>query len=124
MAFLTRHGKIKTGALVFTMVFLIFPTILIASDTVELQTLETKKLTLVSGKSIVLRSIEPISRVSIAAPEVADFLILSANESSFILAFSTWISRIFTSISFIASGVICEICGLKPKGLILASRQP
>ena len=80
MAFLTQYGKIKTGVLVFSMAFLIFPTILLASGSVELQTIETKKLTLVSGKSIVLRSTEPISRVSIAAPEVADFLILSANE--------------------------------------------
>jgi pilus assembly protein CpaC len=80
MAFLTQYGKIKAGILVFTTAFLIFPKILLASDAVELQTLETKKLTLVSGKSIVLRSTAPVSRVSIAAPEVADFLILSANE--------------------------------------------
>jgi len=80
MAFLTRYGKIKSGALVFIMVLLIFPIILLASDAVELQTLETEKLTLVSGKSIVLRSTAPVSRVSIAAPEVADFLILSPNE--------------------------------------------
>ncbi len=80
MAFLTRYGKIKTGALVFAMALLIFPTILLANDVVELQTLEAEKLTLVSGKSIVLRSTAPVSRVSIAAPEVADFLILSANE--------------------------------------------
>jgi hypothetical protein len=68
MAFLTRYGKIKSGALVFIMVLLIFPIILLASDAVELQTLETEKLTLVSGKSIVLRSTAPVSRVSIAAP--------------------------------------------------------
>ena len=80
MAFLTQYGKIRTGALVFTLVFLIFPTISLSSDAIELQTLETQKLTLVSGKSIVLRSTAPVSRVSIAAPEVADFLILSANE--------------------------------------------
>jgi pilus assembly protein CpaC len=80
MAFLTRYGKIKTGGLIFTMALLIFPTILLANDVVELQTLEAEKLTLVSGKSIVLRSTAPVSRVSIAAPEVADFLILSANE--------------------------------------------
>jgi pilus assembly protein CpaC len=80
MAFLTRYGKIKSVALVFILALLIFPTISLASDAVELQTLETQKLTLVSGKSIVLRSTEPVSRVSIAAPEVADFLVLSANE--------------------------------------------
>ena len=80
MAFLTRYGKIKSVALVFVLALLIFPTISLASDAIELQTLETQKLTLVSGKSIVLRSAAPVSRVSIAAPEVADFLILSANE--------------------------------------------
>jgi pilus assembly protein CpaC len=80
MAFLTRYGKIKSVALVFILALLIFPTISLSSDAVELQTLETQKLTLVSGKSIVLRSTEPVSRVSIAAPEVADFLVLSANE--------------------------------------------
>ena len=80
MAFLTRYGKIKSVALVFILALLIFPTISLASDAIELQTLETQKLTLVSGKSIVLRSAAPVSRVSVAAPEVADFLILSANE--------------------------------------------
>ena len=80
MAFLTRYGKIKSGALVFILALLIFPIISLASDAVELQTLEPQKLTLVSGKSIVLRSAAPVSRVSVAAPEVADFLILSANE--------------------------------------------
>jgi len=80
MAFLFRYGKIKSSAMVAILVLLIFPTISLASGAVELQTLEAQKLTLVSGKSIVLRSAAPVSRVSIAAPEVADFLILSANE--------------------------------------------
>jgi pilus assembly protein CpaC len=80
MAFLTRYGKIKSVAPVFILALLIFPTISLASDAIELQTLEPQKLTLVSGKSIVLRSAAPVSRVSVAAPEVADFLILSANE--------------------------------------------
>jgi pilus assembly protein CpaC len=80
MAFLTRYGKIKSGALALVLVMLIFPKISLATEAIELQTLETQKLNLVSGKSIVLRSTAPVSRVSIAAPEVADFLILSANE--------------------------------------------
>jgi pilus assembly protein CpaC len=80
MAFLTRYAKIKSGILVFMLVMALLPKISPASNGIEMQTLETEKLTLVSGKSIVLRSTEPISRVSIAAPEVADFLILSANE--------------------------------------------
>ena len=74
MTFLNQYGKIKSGLLVLTLAMLIFPTISLSSDAVELQTLDAQKLTLVSGKSIVLRSTEPVSRVSIAAPEVADFL--------------------------------------------------
>jgi pilus assembly protein CpaC len=80
MAFLNQYGKIKFGLLVLILAMLIFPTISLSSDAVELQTLDAQKLTLVSGKSTVLRSTEPVSRVSIAAPEVADFLLLSANE--------------------------------------------
>jgi pilus assembly protein CpaC len=80
MAFLTRYGNIKSAALVLVMVMVVFLKFTAASNGIELQTLETEKLTLVSGKSIVLRSAAKVSRVSIAAPEVADFLILSANE--------------------------------------------
>lgn len=80
MIFLNQHGKIKPGLLVLILALLIFPKISSSSDSVELQTLDAQKLTLVSGKSVVLRSTAPVSRVSIAAPEVADFLILSANE--------------------------------------------
>jgi pilus assembly protein CpaC len=80
MAFLTRYGKIKSAALALMLVMVICLKFSLASNGIELQTLETEKLTLVSGKSIVLRSDAPVSRVSIAAPEVADFLILSANE--------------------------------------------
>ena len=80
MALLTRYPKIKSGTLVFMLVMALFAKISPASNGIEMQTLETEKLMLVSGKSIVLRSTEPVSRVSIAAPEVADFLILSANE--------------------------------------------
>jgi pilus assembly protein CpaC len=80
MAFLNRYGKTKSSALVLILVLLIFPTISLASSAAELQTLEGKKLILASGKSIVLQSAAPVSRVSIAAPEVADFLVLSSNE--------------------------------------------
>jgi pilus assembly protein CpaC len=80
MVFLNSSAKNKFSVLSLIAVLLIFPKISLASSAVELQALETQKLTLVSGKSIVLRSSDPISRVSIAAPEIADFLILSANE--------------------------------------------
>jgi len=80
MSFLTQYGKIKSAALVLVLVIVVFLKFAAASNGIELQTLAAEKLTLVSGKSIVLRSSVPVSRVSIAAPEVADLLILSANE--------------------------------------------
>jgi pilus assembly protein CpaC len=70
----------KSSTLIYIILLLIFPTISLASGNIKLQTLEGQKLTLASGKSIVLQSTAPISRVSIAAPEVADFLVLSSNE--------------------------------------------
>ena len=80
MSVLNQSGKIKSASIVLMLVLIIFPTISIASDVFEPQTVEARKLTLVSGKSIVLRSALPVSRISIAAPAVADFLLLSANE--------------------------------------------
>jgi hypothetical protein len=79
MALLNQSGKAKFSALALILTFLVFPAVTIAGDAIEAQTLEPKTLTLVSGKSIVLRSVTPISRVSVAAPAVADFLMLSAN---------------------------------------------
>jgi pilus assembly protein CpaC len=58
----------------------IFPAISIAQGTLMLETIEAPKIEMVSGKSIILRSAAPIKRVSVAAPEIADFLLLSAHE--------------------------------------------
>jgi pilus assembly protein CpaC len=44
------------------------------------ETMEVKKLNLVSGKSTILKSALPIKRISIADPEIADFLLLSPKE--------------------------------------------
>jgi pilus assembly protein CpaC len=51
-----------------------------AQNVFMLETVDTKKIEMVSGKSIVLRSAVPIKRVSVADPEIADFLLLSAHE--------------------------------------------
>ena len=80
MTSLTRYRKIKLKILVFLLILFIFPAISISKDAIKLQAIEGQKLEIVSGKSIVLQSNAPVSRVSIAAPEVADFLILSATE--------------------------------------------
>jgi pilus assembly protein CpaC len=62
------------------LVLFIFPAITAAESTFELEAFAAKKLELVSGKSKILRSTSPIKRLSIADPEIADFLLLSANE--------------------------------------------
>jgi pilus assembly protein CpaC len=69
--------------LVFTMLLsmlFIFPAISKAQGTLMLETIEAQKIEMVSGKSIILRSAAPIKRVSVAEPEIADFLLLSAHE--------------------------------------------
>ena len=51
-----------------------------AADTMLSQTHESDKLDMVIGKSILVTTSERIKRVSIAAPEVADFVLLSPKE--------------------------------------------
>jgi pilus assembly protein CpaC len=51
-----------------------------ATDTMLSQTHESDKLDMVIGKSILVTTSERIKRVSIAAPEVADFVLLSPKE--------------------------------------------
>jgi pilus assembly protein CpaC len=51
-----------------------------AADSMVQETMEAKKLNLISGKSMILKSALPIKRVSIADPEIADFLLLSPHE--------------------------------------------
>ena len=71
------------GRMVFTLLLfmlLLFPSSTKAEKGFMLETVDTKKIELVSGKSIVLRSAAPVSRVSVAAPAVADFLLLSPKE--------------------------------------------
>ena len=45
-----------------------------------LESIETSKISLSSGKSIVLRSDSPIQRISIANPDIADFILMSPQE--------------------------------------------
>jgi pilus assembly protein CpaC len=51
-----------------------------AANTMISETQEANKLDMVIGKSILITTSERIKRVSIAAPEVADFVLLSTNE--------------------------------------------
>lgn len=52
----------------------------LAAETATLGLIETRRIDLVSGKSIVLRTEAPAKRISIAKPEVADFNLLSPTE--------------------------------------------
>ena len=59
---------------------LIFSGRSLAANIVFSGTQEPEKLELVSGKSVILKSPKSVKRVSIAAPEIADFVLLSPQE--------------------------------------------
>jgi pilus assembly protein CpaC len=70
----------KSVFVLLLFLLLIYPASTGAESTFILEAIEAKKIEMVSGKSLILRSTEPIKRVSVADPEVVDFLLLSANE--------------------------------------------
>ena len=72
--------EIRSIFTVLVIILFIFPATTIAEDTLMLETVEAKKIEMVSGKSIILRSAAPIKRVSVAEPKIADFLLISPNE--------------------------------------------
>ncbi len=51
-----------------------------ASEVMAAAPFEARKIELVSGKSVVLRTETPVRRISVANPEIADFNLLSPNE--------------------------------------------
>ena len=68
---------------VFIMLLLVFLVLLEAQATAsspELESIETRRISLSSGKSIVLRSDSPIQKISIANPDIADFILMSPQE--------------------------------------------
>ena len=82
----TRFGKSEIASitlmvmLLFMMILLIFSSKSLAAASFFLETRNSEKLDLVVGKSVILKSSEPVKRVSIAAPEIADFVVLSPRE--------------------------------------------
>ena len=62
------------------LLFVMIPTVALAAGSMVQETREPKKLNLISGKSTILKSAVPIKRVSIANPEIANFLLLSSKE--------------------------------------------
>jgi pilus assembly protein CpaC len=71
-------GQPKALAIIFVIVLLI-PGARIAESLAAAQ-VETKRIELVSGKSVVLRTETAVKRISIANPEIADFNLLSPTE--------------------------------------------
>jgi pilus assembly protein CpaC len=83
MKFMLPSNTIKRQKSVFVLLLfllLLYPAIAEAENAFILETIEAKKIEMVSGKSLILRSTAPIKRVSVADPEIVDFLLLSANE--------------------------------------------
>lgn len=78
---LLKDERFRSAPLVLFLAFvLIFPVTATAAEQLTVDTTAVEKLSLISGKSTVLRSNYPLQRVSVADPEVADFLLLSPRE--------------------------------------------
>jgi len=75
-----RYKKRGITAAFFVIGLLIFVSGSRAGDSALPEVREAKKLKLVVGKSMVLTSSRPVKRVSIAAPEIADFILLSPRQ--------------------------------------------
>jgi pilus assembly protein CpaC len=78
-----KHGTAKFGqknvlGIIFVLVLAISGAY--ATDAVAAAQVETKRIELVSGKSVVLRTESAVKRISIANPEIADFNLLSPTE--------------------------------------------
>ena len=81
MFILRKLNEKKTASFILiALVLLIFSARSWAAGSVLPETREPRKLELVSGKSIILRTSEPIKRVSVGVPMIADFVIISPHE--------------------------------------------
>jgi pilus assembly protein CpaC len=82
MSNLTRKLLKMTPAVVLLFVFMSLPCLVPAAqgDILIQETIESRKLELVAGKSVILKSQRPISRISIADPSIADFLLPTSHE--------------------------------------------
>jgi pilus assembly protein CpaC len=76
----SKFRKHRAFALAIFLLLFMVPMGTWATSSMVQETMEATKLNLVSGKSTILKSALPIKRVSIADPEIADFLLLSPRE--------------------------------------------
>lgn len=75
----TTAGTILVRLILLTWVF-ILACVLSASGTLSAEEHVVERLSLLVGKSMVLKSKESVKRISIADPDVADFVLISPNE--------------------------------------------
>jgi pilus assembly protein CpaC len=80
MAHSSKFRKHQASALAIFLLLIMVPMGTWAVSSMAQETMEVKKLNLVSGKSTILMSTLPIKRISIADPKIADFLLLSPRE--------------------------------------------
>ena len=73
-------AKIRFVFIILLLVFLVLLEAQATASSPGLESIETRKISLSSGKSIVLRSDSPIQRISIANPDIADFILMSPQE--------------------------------------------
>lgn len=73
-------AKIQSVIIILLLVFLVLLEAQATASSPELESIEIRKISLSSGKSIVLRSDSPIQRISIANPDIADFILMSPQE--------------------------------------------
>ena len=73
-------AKIQSVIIILLLVFLVSLEAQATASSPELESIEIRKISLSSGKSIVLRSDSPIQRISIANPDIADFILMSPQE--------------------------------------------
>ena len=82
MRFDTLHSIVPHRGLALLLALLLAMALALASgaDTLAVEATPAGQLSLISGKSIVLTSEKAVKRVSVADPEVADFILLSPTE--------------------------------------------
>ena len=73
-------AKIQSVIIILLLVFLVLLEAQATASSPELESIETRRISLSSGKSIVLRSDSPIQKISIANPDIADFILMSPQE--------------------------------------------
>jgi len=77
------HNRITIERACFILVLIcsiMFASAVIGDETLVSTTTQSERIELAVGKSVTLRSSQAVKRVSIAQPEIADFILISPKE--------------------------------------------